>query len=196
MIGKSLRRLEDPRLIQGRGQYVDDIERPGMHHVVFVRSPEAHARIVGVETDEARSQPGVLGVFTGADLGLTSRMPNLFPAPPIADSMQGFALAIDEVAYVGEAVVAVVARTRRDAVDAAELVFVDYETLPAVVGHLTALDDDAPMAHTGLESNLVVTMHAKYGDVETAFGSAHKVIDVTVHQHRDIDGTPGSGGAA
>ena len=184
MIGESLRRLEDPRLIQGQGQYVDDLTRVDTHHVVFVRSPEAHARILGVETEEARSMPGVLGVFAGADLGLTAPMPNLFPSPLLEESKQGFALAIDEVAYVGEAVVVVVAKTGRQAVDAAEAVFVDYEPLPAVVDYRTALEPEAPPAHTGVDSNLVATMHAKYGDIAEAFASADRIIRVDSHQHR------------
>jgi len=184
MIGAPLRRLEDPRLIQGQGRYVDDINRPDTHYVVFVRSPEAHARIVGIEADEPRTMPGVLGVYSGTDLGLTDRMPNLYPAPALAGSKQGFALALDEVAYVGEAVVAVVAKTRRQAVDAAELVFVEYDPLPVVVDHLSALAEGTPMVHSDLDSNLVATMHAKYGEVDGAFGSATRVIDVHVHQHR------------
>lgn len=184
VIGAPLRRLEDPRLIQGQGQYVDDINRPDTYYAVFVRSPEAHARILGIDADEARTMPGVLGVYSGTDLGLTDRMPNLFPAPAVASSKQGFALALDEVAYVGEAVVVVVAESRRQAVDAAELVFVEYDPLPVVVDHLTALDDGTPMAHSDSHSNLVATMHAKYGDVDAAFGAASKVIDVHVHQHR------------
>jgi carbon-monoxide dehydrogenase large subunit len=184
MIGAPLRRFEDPRLIQGQGRYVDDIVRPDTHYAVFVRSPEAHARIVGIEVDEAIGMPGVIGVFTGTDLGLTRRMPNLFPAPLVAGSKQGFALALDEVAYVGEVVVVVVARTRRQAVDAAELVFVDYEPLPPVVDHLTALAPDTPMAHSDLDSNLVATMHATYGDVDAAFTAASRVVEIDVHQHR------------
>ncbi|MDH5504510.1 MAG: xanthine dehydrogenase family protein molybdopterin-binding subunit, partial [Acidimicrobiia bacterium] len=153
-------------------------------HAVFVRSPEAHARILAVDAEEARSMPGVLGVFAGTDLGFAAPMPNLFPSPLLKDSKQEFALAVDEVAYVGEAVVVVVAATGRQAVDAAETVFVDYEPLPAVVDYRTALEPGAPAAHTGVDSNLVATMHAKYGDVDEAFAAADRVIRVDSHQHR------------
>lgn len=184
MIGDSMKRLEDPRLIRGQGSYVDDISPPGTRHVVFVRSPEAHARIIGLEVGEALAMPGVVGIYRASDLGLTAPMPNIFPAPLIRDSRQGYALAIDEVAYVGEAVLAVVAETRPQAVDAAGLVFVDYEPLPAVVDYLTATEPGTPMAHSGLDSNLVATMYAKYGDTAAAFAAADLVLSVDSHQHR------------
>ena len=182
MIGAPLRRLEDPRLIQGQGRYVDDLERPGTLHAVFVRSPEAHARIVDIDIEGVSDLPGVVAVCAAADLGLVDPMPGMFPAPPAAK--RAHALAVEEVAYVGEAIVVVVATSRREAVDAAERVYVEYEPRPAVVNHFSALDPDVPMAHVDLESNLVTTMKAAYGDTDTAFRSADRVIDVELHQHR------------
>ena len=184
MIGESLKRLEDPRLIRGDGRFVGDIEPAGTVHAVFVRSTEARGRIIEVDLDDARAMPGVVGVYGGSELGLTNRMPNLYPAPPIAGSRQAYALALEEVAYVGEPVVVVVAATGRQAVDAAERVFVDYEVLEPVVHHLTALDADSPLAHTGIESNLITTMKLGYGDVEEAFELADRVVSIDVHQHR------------
>ena len=153
-------------------------------HAIFVRSPIAHARILDVDTTNALEMPGVLGVFAAATLGLTERMPNLYPAPPLAGSKQASPLAVSEVGYVGEPVVVVVAGTRPQGLDAAERVFVDYDLLDPVVDHATALDPETPLAHLGLESNLVATLATRYGDVDAAFSGAHEVVAVHLQQHR------------
>jgi carbon-monoxide dehydrogenase large subunit len=134
VLGTSIKRREDPTLITGKGKYTDDFKLPGMTHAVIVRSPHAHARIASIDTSKAAAANGVLGVFTGKDIEQSEAggvvptcwlLPNLkIPAHPI--------LAIDRVRYVGDGVAVVVAEDRNKAQDAAELVAVEYEILPAV----------------------------------------------------------------
>ncbi len=183
-IGRPLRRVEDQRLITGRGNYVDDIARRGTLHAAFVRSPLAHATVGEIDVSLAADMPGVVAVWTAADLGVMAPMPNLFPTPFLEDSKQGSPLAHGAVHYVGEPVAMVVADSRRQAVDAAAAVFVDYDPLPVVVDHLTALDDTTPLVHLDSGSNLVTTLRAAYGNVDEAFAGAAHVIPVEVHQHR------------
>jgi carbon-monoxide dehydrogenase large subunit len=180
VIGQPLRRVEDPRLITGRGRYVDDISPPGVVHAVFVRSIEAHATLGPVTLD--KSAPGEL--YTATDLGLERPMPNQYPSPLITQSIQAPPLATDEVCFVGQPVAVIVAATPAEAVDCSDLVEVDYETQPVVIDHRRALDPDAAPAHLGSDSNLVGTLSAAFGDVEGAFaGAAHRV-KVEVDQHR------------
>lgn len=183
-LGTPLRRLEDPRLITGQGRYVDDIRLDGTLAVAFVRSTEAHAMIRSIDVDDAIGMPGVVGVFTAADLDLTRPMPNPHPHPLLEKSVQASPLSHTEVSYVGEPVAVVVAETRYQAADAAELVFVDYEPLPAVTSIERAVEPDAPLVHTGTESNIVATVAARYGDIDGAFADADHVIPLELRQHR------------
>jgi carbon-monoxide dehydrogenase large subunit len=141
--GTAVRRIEDPPLIMGTGSYTDDIKLPGTLHAAFVRAGVAHGRITNVDTSEAKSAPGVKGVFTGEDLG----MKDLFVAepmgPPAPDAMKRPVLAYDKVRFLGEAIAVVVAETRAQAVDAAELVIVDVDELPVVVDPLEAAEDSS-----------------------------------------------------
>src|SRR5262249_7937193 len=124
----------------------------GALHGVFVRSPIAHAVVRSADVDEARAMPGVVGVFLAADLG-GLRM------PPVEDSPEVFArplIAIDRVRFVGEPVAVVVARTRAQAIDAADAVAVDYEPLPAVIDPEAALQSDAPLLFQAHGSNLAI----------------------------------------
>src|SRR5918999_2221180 len=116
-VGKSIRRVEDPKFLLGRGGYVDDMKVTGMLHAVLVRSPHAHARIKNINVDQARRLPGVVALATGAEAAeLTDPMPDFGPAP---DKHTWYCLALDKVRYVGEGVVAVVAESRYIAEDAA-----------------------------------------------------------------------------
>ncbi|HET7850471.1 MAG TPA: xanthine dehydrogenase family protein molybdopterin-binding subunit, partial [Pseudolabrys sp.] len=132
-IGRSVPRPNIKRLAQGRGQYVSDVMLPRMAHVAFVRSPYAHARIKSIAAEAARKSPGVIAVVAGAELakvitpwvGVLTHLKGLKSAPQ-------HAIAVDRACWQGEAVCAVVARTRADAEDACELVEIDYEPLPAV----------------------------------------------------------------
>ena len=140
-IGKVVPRPNLERLMQGRGLYVSDMELPRMAHVVFLRSPHAHAKIIGIDAAAARRMPGVIAVVTGEELaavitpwvGVLSHLKGLKSAPQ-------HAIAIDRVCWQGEAVAAVVATSRAVAEDAAELVGVEYEELEAVTDMRTALD--------------------------------------------------------
>src|SRR5437763_2456188 len=126
ILGNAVRRVEDPRLLTEGGRYVDDIPCDGALHAVFVRATVAHARVTGVDPSGARSMPGVVAVITGADLDLDPYFPPEFAAL-INTKMVRPWLADDVVRFVGETVAMVVADTRAHAVDAAELVAVDYD---------------------------------------------------------------------
>jgi aerobic carbon-monoxide dehydrogenase large subunit len=135
MIGQRIRRREDPRFITGTGQYVDDLELPGALHAAFVRSDWAHGRIVEIDASEALALPGVQ-VFTGADVPL-GKLPA--PAPMIPEEMHRPVIAVDKVRFVGEIVAVVLAASRAQAEDAAQLVYAEIDPLPAVVDPAQAL---------------------------------------------------------
>ncbi len=183
-IGAPLRRLEDRRLITGDGRYVDDIAIEGTLHAAFVRSTEAHAVVRQVHTSDVERLPGVVGVFLAADLGVDRPMPNNHPHPLLAESRQASPLATDEVCYAGQPVAVVVARDRVTAADAAELVWVDYDPLPAVAEVDAAREPDAPPVHAGASNNLVATLRSQYGDVEAIFSRADVVLPLELRQHR------------
>jgi carbon-monoxide dehydrogenase large subunit len=176
-IGKTVPRPNAEKLVQGRGRYVDDITLPRMVHVAFVRAPLAHARIIGIDAEAARAVKGVLRVFTGADLaevctpwvGVLAHLKGLKSPPQ-------HALAVDRACWVGEPVVAVVATTRAAAEEAATLVEVDYDPLPAVTDTMTALDADTPVIHPDLGDNLAFRRLHEEGDVDAALANAHKVV--------------------
>ena len=148
-IGRSLRRLEDPRFLTGRGRYVDDIDLPGQLHGIVLRSPHGHAAIEGIDAAAARAMAGVRGVFTAADLDADG----IGPLPCIAQVATvapiivppRWALAGDRVRHVGDPVAFVVADTSDQARDAAEQVDVAYRSLPAVVDARRALAEEAPL---------------------------------------------------
>jgi carbon-monoxide dehydrogenase large subunit len=159
--GTAVRRREDPPLIKGVGTYTDDVDAPGALHAVFVRSEVAHGRIESIDTEAAAAAPGVAGVFTGADLGLGP----LPPGPMAPGDLLRPILAQDVVRFQGEAIVVVVAETRGAAVDAAELVQVEYEPLEVVVDPERALDDAAPILFPEKGSNLAFEIPSKDEDV-------------------------------
>jgi carbon-monoxide dehydrogenase large subunit len=190
-IGQAITRREDQRLITGTGQYVDDIARPGEAHVILVRSPHAHARIVGIDTQPAKAAAGVLAVFTGADLQADGV--NAFPISPGLKNAAGkdmsappyYALAVGEVRYVGEAVAAVVAQTRQQAQDAAELVAVDYDALPAVVTIEQASAPNAPTLWPDAPQNIAA--QTEFGDkaaTDAAFARAKHVTRIAFFNQR------------
>ncbi|MGE5286739.1 MAG: xanthine dehydrogenase family protein molybdopterin-binding subunit [Micromonosporaceae bacterium] len=152
VLGRPVLRSEDHALLTGAARYLDDVAYDGALHGVFVRSALAHALVRSVDADEARGMPGVVGVFTAGDMG-GLRM------PPVEDSPEVFArplLAIDRVRFAGEPVAVLVARTRAQAMDAAEAVAVDYEPLPPVVDPEAALEPDAPVLFEAHGSNLAI----------------------------------------
>ena len=141
ILGNRVTRVEDPRFLTTGGNYVDDIRFDGEAHVVYARSPYAHADITSIDIADAVDAPGVLGVFTAADLAGLKPIPAARPGMP--EAMGQVILASDRVRFVGQAVVAVVAETQAEAMDAAEMVFVDYEPLPVVVDVEVSARDEA-----------------------------------------------------
>jgi len=177
-IGKSVPRPNLDRLMQGRGQYVSDIVLPRMVHVVFVRSPHAHARIAGLDVAAAKAMPGVIAVVTGRELaavvspwvGVLSHLKGLKSAPQ-------HAIAVDRACWQGEAVAAVVATGRALAEDAAEMVAVTYEELPVVTDMRTALDPETSIIHPELGDNLAFERNLDAGAVDQAFAEADEVVE-------------------
>ena len=190
--GHTVRRIEDPTLVSGRGQYTDDLAREGLAHLVFVRSPHARARIVSIDAEPARAVAGVLAVYTGADLVAAGVKPMAAP-PPVFKRPDGSAaataprraLAHEEVRYVGEAVAAVVARTRAAAIEAADALWVDYDALPAVVDVRAATAPGTPAVCTAAPDNIAA--EARHGDAaacEAAFASAAHVVRLDIDNQR------------
>ena len=187
-------RLEDARMLTGRGRYVSDWQLPGQLHGWFVRSDRAHAEIVGIDKDQALSMPGVIAVLTSED------MVNLKPFPAAAP-MKGrggadqlvprrMALAQERVRYVGDPVALVVAQTAAQAQDAAEAVSVEYRELPAVIDARAALAPGAPQLHENIQGNLVLDFAG--GDeaaTKAAFERAARVVKLTSY-HTRVVGNP------
>ncbi|MDB5398568.1 MAG: carbon monoxide dehydrogenase [Rhodopila sp.] len=177
-IGRSVPRPNLARLLQGRGLYVSDLVLPRMAHVVFIRSPYAHARILRIDRDAAFAMPGVVAVVTGAELaavcspwvGVLSHLKGLKSAPQ-------HAIAVDVACWQGEAVAAVVADSRATAEDAAEHVVVDYEELEPVTDMRTALDAATPVIHASLGDNLAFERRIDAGAVDAAFAAADAVAE-------------------
>ena len=179
-IGRSVPRPNLARLTQGRGLYVSDVTLPRMLHVAFVRSPHAHARIKAIETAEAKKAPGVVAVVTGAELaevitpwvGVLTHLKGIKSAPQ-------YAIAVERACWQGEAVAAVVARTRAEAEDACALVAVDYEPLAAVTDAEAALDASTPVIHPSLGDNLTFERALTAGDPDGGFAQADAVVETT-----------------
>ena len=186
-IGRPIRRLEDPPLLRGEGRFVDDIHRPFALEAAFVRSPHAHALIGGIDMEDARAARDVTAVLSFADLAphLTQeRLPMQFRNSALPADCTPHPLAKDEVAYVGEAVAVVVARSRYAAEDAAALVKVDYEVLPAIADCRQAAAPGAPLAHRFRTSNVLAELRQDYGDVDGAFAAAPHQVKLSLKQHR------------
>ncbi|GGR86795.1 xanthine dehydrogenase family protein molybdopterin-binding subunit [Deinococcus sedimenti] len=184
--GQALKRKEDPRFITGTGNYTDDMVLHGMVHAAMVRSPYAHAKITGINTDSVKDMPGVIRVLTGqdvADAGLGSipvgwLLPELkTPAHP--------AIALTEANHVGDIVAVVIAETRAQAEDAAAALEVDYEALPAVSTSHAAIADGAPLVHDDVPGN--VAFRWEIGDeaaTNEAFSGAARKVSVKLRNHR------------
>ncbi|MDP3519694.1 MAG: xanthine dehydrogenase family protein molybdopterin-binding subunit [Hydrogenophaga sp.] len=183
-IGAAHPRKEDARLLTGRGRYIDDIEVPGALHACFVRSPHAHARVDRIDTAAALAMPGVVAVYTGADLAPWATRHRM--APPIDGlrAMEMDVLPTSKVRFQGDPVACVIASNRYLAEDAAEAVVVDYEVLPAVTSMHDALGANAPRVDDDLPDNLLSHQHAVLGDVPGAFAAAHRVVSARFSQHR------------
>jgi carbon-monoxide dehydrogenase large subunit len=144
--GAAVQRLEDPRLLAGKGRYVDDISLPGVLHASFLRAQVAHGGILSVDAAEARTMPGVAAIYTMPDFSAIAQgpMPPMAPHPLIKTPITYHPLAVDEVHHVGEAIVIVLADTRQQAEDAANAIQLEIEDMPAVADPIAALADGAP----------------------------------------------------
>src|SRR6202043_804938 len=165
-VGQSVPRKEDPMLLRGAGHYTDDISLPGQAYAVIVRSQNAHGVIRSIETDAARKMPGVLGVYTGADLKGYGPLKCIVPfnnrdGTPMKKPLRE-ALAADKVRYVGDPVAFVVAETVHAAKDATEAVVVDIESLPSVTEAEAAAQQGAPQLYDDVPGNVALDYH--YGD--------------------------------
>jgi carbon-monoxide dehydrogenase large subunit len=177
-IGKTVPRPNLDRLLQGRGTFVSDMELPRMAHVVFLRSPHAHAKIMSIDATAAKAMPGVIAIVTGKELssvitpwvGVLSHLKGLKSAPQSA-------LAVDRVCWQGEAVAAIVATSRALAEDAAERVAVEYSELEAVTDMQTALDPSTPVIHASLGDNLAFERVYEAGAADQGFAEADAVVE-------------------
>ncbi|HUQ73609.1 MAG TPA: molybdopterin cofactor-binding domain-containing protein, partial [Burkholderiales bacterium] len=190
---RSQKRLEDDRLLAGQGRYSDDLDLPGQCWLVLLRSPHAHARVTSIDVSAAKAAKGVIAVWGMADLR-ADRVGHI-PFPPLFKRADGSPMAAplrtplaeDKVLYVGQPVVAVVASTRVQAQDAAELVAIDYEDLPCVVDAKRAIAPGAPLVWPDATGNIAA--ETRYGDaaaVQAAFAKAAHVSTLELHNQRVI----------
>src|SRR3954454_167664 len=175
-VGAKVPRVEDRRILPGRGHYVDDIQLQGMLHAAFLRSPMPHARITQIDVSAARQAPGVHAVYTGADMQTMSN-PIAVPMAMGAKIPEFYALTTDTVRLVGDLVAMVVAETRYQAEDALELIEVDYDPLPPIATYEAALNPNSPPLFEELGDNIVFQTSSTAGDVDAAFAEADRVIE-------------------
>jgi carbon-monoxide dehydrogenase large subunit len=184
-VGARVKRVEDPRFLTGEARYLADIQIPGTVHAAFVRSPYGHARIRRIETSAAAALPGVIAVYTAEDVAALPPLASGLPIEGLKPTPQSV-LAKDKVRFVGEAVAVVVAENHYIAEDAAELVEVEYEPLPAVTHAERAMAADAPILHEDLGTNVVYQKVTTLGDVEGAFAQADRVFRRRFHTNRFV----------
>ena len=173
-IGKSMKRVEDPRLLTGKGKYIDDLSVANMTEAAVVRSPHAHARIVSIDTSRARALPGVIAVVTGKEMAETTGPCASFASPPITQHC----IAIEKVRHVGEIVAAVVAEDRYIAEDAVELIDVEYELLPVNFDADSAIKSsgDGLIHPSDRPSNVALDQTYKWGPVDEDFARADRIV--------------------
>jgi carbon-monoxide dehydrogenase large subunit len=188
-IGASVKRKEDLRFLSGRGQYTDDIQRPGQTYAHILRSPHAHATVNAIDTAAAAAMPGVVAIFTGADLAAIGGLPcgwqiHNKDGSPMAEPKHPV-LAEGKVRHVGDPVAVVIAETKGQAKDAAEAITVDYGVLPACATMEAALAADAPAVHDGVAGNLCYDWHIGDKAVnDAAFAAAAKVVTFETTNNR------------
>ncbi|HET7640852.1 MAG TPA: molybdopterin cofactor-binding domain-containing protein, partial [Ktedonobacteraceae bacterium] len=183
--GAPVQRSEDPRLLRGKGNYVDDIDLPDMLQAAVLRSPHAHARILSIDASAARELSGVRLVLTVADLGeVLEPSPLLVPHHTLTQPRTQLPLARDIVNYVGEAVAFVVADSRYIAEDALELIEVDYELLPVVHSLEVAAGSEVPLVHEDVPGNVAAHFVQNVGDPTSVFAQAPHVVHETIMMER------------
>ena len=185
LVGKKIRRREDPRLITGTATYVDDVKMPGMHHACIVRSTHAAARIKSVNVKPALERPGVVAVFTGADVKDLGSVPCVAQLPGLRQPVHHI-LAQDRVYFVGHPIAVVVATDRYIAADAADAVEVEYDVLAAVADPEKAMAPGAPPVHPQWPDNVAFTFHQEGGNIEQAFREADVVVKQRITSQRLI----------
>jgi carbon-monoxide dehydrogenase large subunit len=187
IFGSGIRRREDPRLITGTATYTDDLALAGMVHAAMLRSPHAHARIKKIDVSQARKAPGVLAVFTGADIDSLKPVPCAWLVPNANLKIAVYqAICTDVVRYVGDIVAVVVAESAYQAHDALDLIDVDYEPMPSVTDPEQASRPGAPQLHADIPGNEAFHWIVSGGDVEAAFKDADVVIKERIVQQRLI----------
>jgi 2-furoyl-CoA dehydrogenase large subunit len=181
-LGQPIERVEDGTLLTGRGYYTDDIPvRAGTLHAAILRSPHAHADILGIDTAEAAVRPGVVAVLTGREITQESDPFIIVLRQP----MDQWSLAVDRVRFVGEAIAVVIAEDRYIAEDALDDIKVEYRKLPAVIDPLAALKPDAPLVHPAVGSNVPSDRHFTYGDPDRRFAEADRTVAITIDYPRN-----------
>jgi aerobic carbon-monoxide dehydrogenase large subunit len=186
-VGQALKRKEDPRMITGRGTYIDDMVLPGMLHAALVRSPEAHARVVSIDKSAAEARDDVVAVFTGEDLAadFAGPLPMVWDPPGVdINTPEHWPIALGEVKHVGDPVAVVVGRNRYSVVDAAEDVVVEYESKPVVVDPEAALEDGSPLVWEQFGTNKTHEWAISGGDIEAALAEADVVVEQRMVNHR------------
>jgi carbon-monoxide dehydrogenase large subunit len=188
-VGRALRRKEDPRLITGRASYVDDINLVGQLWAAWVRSPEAHAKIVSIDASAAKARDGVVAVFTHEDLDMESTLPMAWVPPGVdVNTPDHWVLAKGEVKHVGDPVALVVGDDRYAVVDAAEDVIVEYDPLPVVTDPEAALEDGSALVHAQFGTNKICDWSLGGGDLEAGFAEADVIIERRIVNHRIAGG--------
>jgi len=182
-MGHPLKRKEDRRLLTGLGKFVDDIKLPGMAYAAILRSPYAHARILGIDVSKAERLEGVVCTLVGEEVAKLTD-PFLQISSPPANKLKDYCLAVGKVHFAGEPVAAVVAETRSTAEDALELIDAEYEAVDHVLDAKEALKPGAPVIHEEVGSNVVFRGKWDYGDINAAMKQADKVVKKTLHFHR------------
>ncbi len=187
LFGARVKRLEDPALLTGRGEYTDDIQLEDCLHAVFVRSPFAHAKFTNIDTAAAGAVPGVHAVLTLKDFPADvqdNTLLLLLPNPAIKQPLMPNLLAKSETTFCGQSVAVVIAESRHIAEDAAALVDIDWEPLPAASDVRDGLAVGAATAHEDASDNVAAFFKNEYGDVDAAFAGAHCVVSESIKHHR------------
>jgi aerobic carbon-monoxide dehydrogenase large subunit len=188
LFGQRIKRSEDPRLVTGNGRYLDDLGQDALE-AAFLRSPHAHARILGIDVTDALDVDGLVAIYTYEDLEADDKtrmaepLPLLIPHPTLTHGRTQYALAKEQVNHVGEAIVMVVATSRYVAEDVVDRIRVDYEFLPAVVGIATARDG-ADLVHADVPGNVAAVMVQQTGDADGAIDGAPHVLELDLAVER------------
>src|SRR5262245_25562533 len=186
IFGSGIKRREDPRLITGAASYTDDLTLPNMVHAVMLRSPHAHAQVSRLDVTQARNAPGVVAVYTAADLPLNP-MPCAWLLPNANLKVATYPpIATGTVRYVGDIVAVVVAESAAQGYDALDLIEVEYKPLPCVIDPQKACAAGAPQLHADVAGNVAFQWTVAGGDVDAAFKNADVIVKEQIYQQRLI----------